>query len=118
MGSISAGANLLTINASAVTQIFANLSGTLGLIKNGNGTLSLVAGNSLSGPILVNAGTLAPNLSSSLINASNITIAGGATLNLNNNVNLSAPLFVSGARRQWQRRNCGPIRLRHLRRPH
>ena len=53
-----------------------------GLTKFGSGTLMLSNVNTYTGPTFVNAGTLALGGSASIANSTNITVAGGATLNV------------------------------------
>ena len=60
--------------------------GTGGLAKNGGGTLTLRGPNSYSGPTVVNAGPLRlgnGSTNTSLADTAGVTLASGATLNLN-----------------------------------
>ena len=83
-GSITlSGASSISVDATLSATIAENLLGSAGLTKLGNGTLTLTAENTLSGDILVSAGTLRladPNNNGTGTVRGNITIATGATL--------------------------------------
>jgi autotransporter-associated beta strand protein len=78
------GANAPVINVSNQTTILAaQLAGTNGLTKIGNGTLELTGDNAYSGGTTVNAGTLhlvGANNSNSRVGADPLTINAGGTL--------------------------------------
>ncbi|HPS07133.1 MAG TPA: autotransporter-associated beta strand repeat-containing protein [Kiritimatiellia bacterium] len=75
----SATAATLTVDQAAGTLFNGRLTGALGLVKAGAGTLTL--SNYLSdtiGPVTVSNGTLALASGASLGNATNVTVSGGA----------------------------------------
>ncbi len=80
------GANFgLTIAGSGNTVIGAvGITNISSLTKNDDGVLSLAVANSLTGPVLVNAGTLNLQASSALGNASFVNVASGAAITLQN----------------------------------
>jgi len=82
------GTTTLTFN-SGVSVIQGAIGGWDGapavLIKNGSGTLALVASNSYPGQTLVNAGTL--RVDGSIVSSSNVIVNSGATLNGTGSVN-------------------------------
>ena len=95
---ITAGNNAITINAPIKDN-----TGALTLVKGGSSTVILdVAGNSFSGGIVVNAGTLqiannsANTLGTSGTYGDNIFIAPGATLAICSNVNQTLSGVISG----------------------
>ncbi|WP_346309133.1 YDG domain-containing protein, partial [Limnohabitans sp.] len=58
MGSSASGMSSLAITVGNASTISGTLSGSTGLTKNGNGTLTLTANNTYSGATTLNAGTL------------------------------------------------------------
>jgi autotransporter-associated beta strand protein len=62
--------------------ISANLTGTATLIKNGGGTTTLSGTNSYSGQTTINSGTLVLQGGSAISNSNSVSVAGGATLQL------------------------------------
>ena len=79
-------AGTLRFNSSANQTLSGVISGAGALIQDGMGTLSLTRSNTYSGNTTVNAGTLSlgnGTSNSSLADASTLTVASGATLNLN-----------------------------------
>jgi autotransporter-associated beta strand protein len=85
-------------NASAtISGVIRNSTGTAGLIKTGAGRLILSAANTYNGDTTVNAGTLQINSPNTGNDGSTISIAAGATLNLNfTGSETVARLFVGG----------------------
>jgi autotransporter-associated beta strand protein len=80
----------VTLNATGTFDTQANtdtlagvISGPGGLTKVGSGILFLNAGNTYSGPTAVNAGTLQAGVANALSTATAVTVASGATFNLN-----------------------------------
>ena len=61
----------------SATTISSVISGAIGLVKNGNGTLTLNASNTFTGAVVINAGTLATGAAGFLANTANITINSG-----------------------------------------
>lgn len=61
----------------AATTLSSVISGAIGLVKNGNGTLTLNAANTFTGAVVINAGTLATGASGSLADTANVLINSG-----------------------------------------
>ncbi len=76
-GTLTEGGDNSTTNYSGV------MSGTGGLTKEGTGTTTLSNANTYSGATTVNAGTLKAGVVNAFGNLSAVTVAGGATLDLN-----------------------------------
>jgi len=75
------------VNA-GTTTVGSQITGSDGLIKGGGGTLILTNNaNSWTGPFIINAGLVQLNTSQVIPDASDVTIASGATLLLNWGVN-------------------------------
>jgi outer membrane autotransporter protein len=88
-GSINTNGHLLTVTGSADTLVDVVISGSGGLTKNGNGTLTLGAVNS-TGPVTLNAGTITAAVDGALPDDVTYTVNGG-TLNLNSfDVNMTS----------------------------
>lgn len=78
---VSSGSPVITVTNSSATLSVA-VAGSQGLTKAGPGSLTLSGSNSYTGPTTVNAGTL--SLTNRLLDdAGTVTIASGATLDLN-----------------------------------
>ena len=78
----SATAALHQLMVYSATTISGVISGAIGLIKNGSGTLTLTGANTYTGATTVNDGTLKIQANAFLTTARNYTIASGAVLNL------------------------------------
>jgi autotransporter-associated beta strand protein len=72
--------------------------GPTAIIKNGAGSVTFLGSNSFSGPVSVNAGRLNLQNSGALGTSSGLTVASGATLELQSNISVGAiPLTITGA---------------------
>ena len=93
------GSGVNTIQAdTGIVALSGVLSGSGGLTKGGNGTLALGnAGNSYSGGTNVAAGTLQFQSATGIPNTSAVTVAGGASLDLNGLSPALANISGSGA---------------------
>ncbi|MDE3083885.1 MAG: autotransporter-associated beta strand repeat-containing protein, partial [Verrucomicrobiota bacterium] len=94
---ISLGANTLNVGGNSNTSLSGIVSGAGGLTKDGTGTLTLSGANTFTGTTAINAGTLTTGAQNVLSTCSSVTIASGATLNLNNVNNNIQNLSNSGA---------------------
>jgi len=84
-GTVGGGANLLTVGGTGNTTISGIFSGTGGLTKTGNGTLTITADPSATGAVNVDAGVL------------DIALSGAAATDMTTvNVNNAGTLRVSG----------------------
>ena len=84
-GNVALGAGTLTIGAANTSTTYSGIiGGTGGITKVGTGALTLAGANTYSGLTSVNAGTLQLGAANRIAAASDITVASGATFNLNN----------------------------------
>ncbi|MCC6608242.1 MAG: autotransporter-associated beta strand repeat-containing protein, partial [Burkholderiales bacterium] len=84
-GNVTLGANTLTVNQTGTTSYAGAISGTGGVTKAGAGTLELAGASGYSGATNVSAGTLVASNAAALgATTGGTTLAGGATLNVNN----------------------------------
>jgi autotransporter-associated beta strand protein len=81
--SVSLGTNTLNVGGTGNTTAAGIISGTGSLTKDGTGTLTLSGNNTYTGGTSINAGTLQLGSSERIANNTAVTIASGATLNLN-----------------------------------
>ena len=84
-GAVGLGANSLDVGGNSNVTVSNAITGTAAssLTKDGTGTLTLAAANpSFLGSVAINGGTLQTNVSNA-ISGNAVTIASGATLNLN-----------------------------------
>ena len=115
----SATAALRQFMVYSATTISSVISGAIGLVKNGNGTLTLNASNTFTGAVVINAGTLATGAAGFLADTANVTInsggnytvgaadtiasiSGSGSLQLNANLAMGTSTFsgnISGASR-------------------
>jgi fibronectin-binding autotransporter adhesin len=93
-------ASSIAVSSGATVTGSGSFIGTGGLTKKGLGTLSLTAGNSFSGPLSVEAGTLAlaASGSSAAGSVTSVSVSSGATLLISqsNQVNNNATVTLSG----------------------
>jgi fibronectin-binding autotransporter adhesin len=104
---LNGGVNQLVTGTSSLTidgtngnfianAIMQNNSGTLNLIKNGAGTLTLNNANTYNGSTAINAGSIINGITNALPQATNLTIASGGLLNINNFAQTVASVTGSG----------------------
>ncbi len=97
VGNVTLGSATLTAgNNSSSTTFSGVISGTGGLTKTGTGSLTLSGNNTYSGGTNVAGGTLQLGASERLANNSAITVAAGATFNLNGYAETIGALSGSG----------------------
>ena len=96
--------NLVTFNNNAVNYTLSNSSGTVGIagttgiVKSGSGTVFLQSANSFQGPVAVNGGILNISNAAALGVSSSVSVASGASLQLQGGLALSAmPLSLAGS---------------------
>ncbi len=95
-GNIALGANSLTVGGAGNTTQSAVISGTGSLTKDGAGTLTLNGANTYSGPTTVSAGTLRLGASERINNLSAVTVASGATFDVNGQTETVGSLAGAG----------------------
>ena len=108
-GNVTLGSAILTSGGNNTSTSFTGVaSGTGGLTKAGTGALTLSGANTYTGDTNINAGTLTLGAANRIANASAVTVASGATFNLNNfaetvgsiagagNVTLGSAILTSG----------------------
>ena len=93
----SATASVLTVNQSTTTLYSGLISGNMGLVKDGAGTLTLAGtNNTYTGATVLNGGTLALGADGALSAGSAVTLAGG-TLSAGTFTHAVQQLTVSGS---------------------
>ena len=95
-GNITLGSGSLQQSGSASTTFSGVISGTGYLQKAGTGTLTLSGANTYTGATNINAGTLRLGANNALSSGTAVTVASGATLNLNNYSDTVGSLAGSG----------------------
>ncbi len=85
-GNITLGSATLNVNQGSANNYSGIISGTGGLAKNGNSTLTLAGVNTYSGATTINAGTLQAGVANTVYNSNNVVIANAASavFDLNN----------------------------------
>lgn len=83
-GSINNSGNLLTLGGAGNLDVSGAISGAGGLTKNGAGTATLSAANTMSGAVTINAGTLTLSGSGTATSVTGFTVNSGATFTLDN----------------------------------
>ncbi len=86
-GSVTLGSGTLTAGGDNTTTTFSGvISGSGGLTKNGSGTFTLSGANTYNGATTINAGTLKLGVATGIPSSSalSVSVASGATFNLNN----------------------------------
>jgi fibronectin-binding autotransporter adhesin len=96
-GNIGGNTQNLTVGGAGNTTISSVIGTTTGaLTKDGAGTLTLSGNNTYTGTTNINAGTLKLGANNALANTTAVTVASGATLNLNNYNDAIGSLAGSG----------------------
>jgi autotransporter-associated beta strand protein len=97
----SAGTSMLTISNNAANTFSGSLrnsSGTLSLIKDGTGFLTLSGISSFGGSTVVTGGCMIVQTNMALGNSSGVTVGPNASLRLNNGITISGiPAAISGS---------------------
>ncbi|MEQ8334582.1 DUF4347 domain-containing protein [Nisaea sp.] len=93
-GNVALNGGGLTVTGA--TTIDNDISGTSGLTKSGTGTVILSGTNTYSGGTTVNGGTLQVSGGNALADAGAVSVASGATLDLNNTSETVGSLTGSG----------------------
>jgi autotransporter-associated beta strand protein len=100
---LGAADRTLTLASNATFNSASILSGTAGIIKEGNGILTLQAANTFTGNVTINAGTLRTQISSTALGSSavarNLTLASAGILDINTATTglTSLSTFMSGS---------------------
>lgn len=95
-GSIALGSAVLTAGDVSSSTFAGALNGAGGFIKSGAGILTLGGTSGYSGATTISAGTLQLGTNNAIASASNISIANGATFDLNNFNQTTTVLTGSG----------------------
>ena len=69
------------------TTISQPITGSVGLIKNGTGTLTLTGNNTYNGATTINGGTLVLSNANAIKDSASVTVANGATLSMASSIN-------------------------------
>ena len=96
-GNVTLGAGILTTGGDNSSGTFSGvMSGTGGLTKQGTGTFILSGANTYTGATTINAGTAQLGAADRIANTSAVTVAGGATFDLNNFIETIGSLGGAG----------------------
>ncbi|HNC23720.1 MAG TPA: autotransporter-associated beta strand repeat-containing protein, partial [Opitutaceae bacterium] len=83
-GTVALGSNTLNVGGSGTTRVTGAITGTGGITKDDSGTLRLANGsNTFSGATTISAGTVIAEASNVFNNSALLTLASGASLQLN-----------------------------------
>ncbi|HEV2652352.1 MAG TPA: autotransporter domain-containing protein [Rhizomicrobium sp.] len=82
-GNIALGSATLTTTSTATQNFAGMISGGGGLTVGGTGIQILSGNNTYTGPTTINAGTLQAGIANTLSGNTDVTVAGGATFDLN-----------------------------------
>ena len=84
-GNVTLGTGILTAGGDNSSTTYSGvMSGTGGLVKAGTGLFILSGANTYTGATTINAGTVQLGAADRIANTSTVTVAGGATFDLNN----------------------------------
>jgi autotransporter-associated beta strand protein len=87
--------NLFGIDGGTV-KLDGTVSGAYGLVKQGNGTLTMTKASTFTGPLDVNGGTMRYESTAAFNGSGNVTVAAGATLIVHGSLNGSGALTLNG----------------------
>ncbi len=96
-GNITLGANTLTVGGAGTTTQSGVIGGTGDLTKDGAGTLVLNGANTYTGATTISGGTLQLGANERIANNSAVTIASGATFDVNGKTETIGSLAGGGA---------------------
>jgi autotransporter-associated beta strand protein len=97
-GGITGTNTTLTVGGAGNINITGAIgTGTGGLTKDGAGTLTVSGANTFTGATTINAGTLALGASNTLSASTAVTVASGATFNLNSNTQTVGSIAGAGS---------------------
>ena len=91
---LTTAATISTVGKENITQVTSSIVGSSGLIKSGDGTLSLTADNAYAGNTTIQQGTLAISREGSLGSGATVTIKNGTTLQTNKDVTISKGVIL------------------------
>lgn len=95
-GNVNVAGNTLNVGGTGNTVVAGVISGTGALTKDGTGTLTLSGANTYTGGTTINAGTLRLGASERLADSGAVTVAGGATFDVNGHTETIGALSGAG----------------------